>query len=450
MLADSASRFPQSAEAAGAYFEQANIFLAGKKYDDLTRVLTAFTDKYPESDQAFAATEQIAAVQAQTGQIEPAVAAYEKFLTRRPDSPHAPDALAREAALWLRAARGLGTYIVLGAAERETWLRDVRNAIAAGERAVARYPDAPGTALALQSLSEGERMLVESRQQTSAQLADYFQALAARNADKPAARSRILFRLASLTAEKDPARALSDMQAAYDPAVVYSPADLDAYGTALLATHSKEAAAIFEKAAKDYPLPSGVAPAQAPADVQEAQALALFGRGTLAAAAGKGDVAARAFTDLKRDYPRSSKIPEANLGLAQDLISKGRADDAMALLAEVARSSTSPVEARARALFLNGEVQAARGDDGAIDAYLKVAAFYPNSSDAPEGLWKGAQMLEKQAAKLSDTPAKPGGPTKATQLARARKAYEDLTARYGDSKWSGPAKARLAALPASK
>ena len=449
-LADLAARFPQSAEAAGAYFEQANIFLAGKKYEELTRVLTAFVDKYPESDQTFAATEQIAAVQAQNGQIEAAVGAYEKYLSRRADSPHAPDALAREAALWLRAAHGLGTYIVLGAPERETWMRDVRNAIAAAERAVDRYPDAPGSALALQSLSDGERLLVETRQQTAAQVADYFHALAARNADKPAARSRILFRLASLTSEKDPERALEDMRAAYDPAVVYSPSDLDAYGTALLKSHSADAAAVFEKAAKDYPLPPGMTPAQAPADVQEAQALALYGRGTLAADAGKGDAAVRAFTDLKRDYPRSSKIPNANLGLAQNLIAKGHADDAMALLAEVARSSTSPVEARARALFLNGEVQAARGDDGAIDAYLKVAAFYPSSPDAPEGLWKGGQMLEKQAAKLGDTPAKPGGPTKATQLARARKAYEDLTARYADSKWSAEAKARLAALPAGK
>ena len=98
-------------------------------------------------------------------------------------------------------------------------------------------------------------------------------------------------------------------------------------------------------------------------------------------------------------------------------------------------------------LFLNGEVQAAKGQDGAIDSYLKVAAFYPTSPDAAEGLWKGGQLLEKQAATLTETPSKPGAPTKSAQLARARKAYEDLTTKYADSKWTAQAKARLAALP---
>ena len=211
----------------------------------------------------------------------------------------------------------MGSFIVLGAPQRETWMSDVKNSVAAGERALARYPDAPATALALQTLFDAQRLLVETRQQSGAQMADYFQALAAKNADHPAARSRILFRLASLTAAKDPARALADMRAAYDPAVVYSPADLDAYGTALLKTSPADAAAVFEKAAKDYPLPPGVTPAQAPADVQEAQALALYGRGTLAEASGRGGDAVRAFTDLKRDYPRSSKVPEANLTVSR-------------------------------------------------------------------------------------------------------------------------------------
>ena len=132
------------------------------------------------------------------------------------------------------------------------------------------------------------------------------------------------------------------------------------------------------------------------------------------------------------------------------MIARGKGDDALALLSEVARSSTAPVEARARALFLNGEVQAAKGQDGAIDAYLKVAAFYPASPDAPAGLWKGGQLLEKQAATLGDTPISPGAPTRSAQLGRARKAYEDLTARYADSKWTGQARARLAALPPGK
>ena len=166
----------------------------------------------------------------------------------------------------------------------------------------------------------------------------------------------------------------------------------------------------------------------------------------------KGDKpeAARAFTDLKRDYPRSPKIAEANLGLAQGLISQGKPDDALPLLAEVAKNSRSPIPVRAHGLFLNGEIQAAKGNFEAIDAYLKVAAFYPSAADAPEGLWKGAQWLEKQAQTLGDTPSKPGGPTKTVQIIRARKAYSDLMTKYPDSKWTAQANARLAALPAPK
>ena len=56
--------------------------------------------------------------------------------------------------------------------------------------------------------------------------------------------------------------------------------------------------------------------------------------------------------------------------------------------------------------------------------------------------------LEQQADLLGDTPKNPGGPTRASQLARARKAYEDLVSKYADSKWTEQAKARIAALPA--
>jgi hypothetical protein len=79
---------------------------------------------------------------------------------------------------------------------------------------------------------------------------------------------------------------------------------------------------------------------------------------------------------------------------------------------------------------------------------LKVAVFYPKSPEAPAGLWKGAELLEKQAAALGSKPAKPGGPTRESQLARARKAYQDLAAKYPDSPWAGKARDRVAALPA--
>lgn len=449
-LADVSTRFPDAPESTSAYFARTNIYLTDKRYDDMVRVLTEFVDRQPGNEQASAAYEQIAAVQAQQKRYDDAAATYEKFLSKHPDSPDAPGVLGKLAALWQRGARDMGTYVVLGAPQRETWRGYVDRSIAAGERQLERYPEAPATALGLQNLAECQRLLLEAKLRTPEQVTAYFQALADRYKDKPAARSRVLFRLAALTAEKDPARALADMKAAYDPNVVYSPADLDQYTQGLLADAPNAAGAVFDKLAADYPLPEGVAPAQAPADVQEAQALVLYGRGKLAAARGDAAGAARDYAALRKDYPRSGKLPEANLGLAENLVAQEKGDEAMPLLAQVARATTAPLNVRARGLFLNGEIQAKKGSFEAADAYLKVAAFYPAAPEAAEGLWKGGQMLEQQAAALGDTPAKPGGPTRATQLARARKAYGDLVAKYADSRWVEPAKARVAALPAGK
>jgi outer membrane protein assembly factor BamD (BamD/ComL family) len=449
-LTDLSTRFPQSSEGRSAYFQAANIYLTDKKFDDMARVLTDFIAKYPQDGQAYAAYQRIASVQLQTGDNDAAAATYQKFLAAQPESPHAAEALAHISDLWLRAARKLGAYVVLGAAQRDVWNADVAKSVAACEQQLAAYPDAPATALGLQTLLDCQRLLVDAKEKTAPQVGEYFQALADKYKDKPAARSRILFRMASMTAETDPAKALVDMRAAYDPATVYSPADMDLYTRELMKADPAAAAAVFGKLAHDYPLPAGATPAQAPADVQEAQAIVLCGQGQLAMAAGKMADATADFTQLKKNYPRSSKVTEANLGLAEGLVAGGSLDQAMPLLAEVARSPSAPNNARARALFLNGKIQQAKGLDGAIDAYLKVAAFYPTAPDAAEGLWLGGQLLEKQAATLTETPSKPGGPTKSGQLARARKAYEDLVTHYGSSKWADQARQRIAALPIAK
>ena len=448
-LADLSGKYPDSPEAANAYFLRANIYLTDKKYDDVTRVLTEFTDKYPGSDQAFSAYNTLASIQTQANRNDEAAATYEKFIAKQPPgNPQVADALSREAALWLRAARGMGSFIVLTAPQREAWTAAVDRSVAASERQLQAFPDAPATALGLQNLLECQRLLVSVKAKTEEQVVQYFQGLADRYKDNPAARSRILFRLASLTAEKDPARALADMKAAYDPHVVYGPADLDLYSKELLASDPKAAAAVFDKAARDYPIPAGSTPAQAPLDVQDAQAMVLYGRGRLAEAKGDKAGAAARYQQLIKDYPRSSKVSEAKLGLAESLVANGKPDEAMPLLADVMKLPVTPLLARARAMFLVGGIQEGKGQEGAMDSYLKVAVFYPASPEAPEGLWKGGQLLEKQAVGLGETPAKPGGPTKPGQLARARQAYQDLVSKYPDSKYVAQAKARLAELPA--
>ena len=440
-LEDLAKRFEGTKEAESSYFQRANIYIGDRKFDDMRKVLTQFVEKYPDSEQLFAAYERIASVQSQEKQTDAAAATYEKFLEKKPAAPEAPAALGKLAALWLSAAKQMGGFISLGAPQQEAWKADVAKSVAASEQQLDRFPDAPATALGLENLLQCQQMLAAARVKKSEEVTQYFQALADKYKDKPAARTRILFRLASITAVKDPAKALADMKAAYDPSVVYSPADIEQYGNALLATDPSQAAAVYEKLATDYPLPPGVPPAQAPQDIQDAQALALYGRAKVAEANDKA-AAAKLYEELVATYPRSSKVPEAKLGIAEGLIAAKKWDEAMKRLSEVAGAQNAPQSAKARALFLNGVVQEGKGEVGALDSYLKVAAFYATAPDAPEGLWKGGQLLEKQAKNLTDANAKN------TQTARARKAYDDLVTRYPASPWIAQAKERLAALPA--
>ena len=463
-LTDVTGRFAQTPSAIDAYFQRANLLLTARKYDDTEKTLQEFIDKNPASDRAYDAYQQIAAIQVQEHHLDEAARTYEDFVNKQPQSPRAPEALAKLAALYLRTARGLGSYIVLGVPQREGWRTALDRSVAASERELARYPEAPATALALQSLLDCQRLLIEAKVKTDDQVRAYLQALAGKYQDQPGARSRILFGLASLTVEQDPAKALADMQAAYDPKVVYSPADMDRYTQLLLKNDPAAAEGVFQKLAQDYPNPPGLAPTQAPVDVQEAQALALppgesphpLPRVLPAPATGpqaKGDKAKQeqACRDLKNFYPQSPKVPEANLGLAEGLIASGKADDALPLLSDLARSSKAPLETRARGMLLFAKVQNSKGQlPTAIDTYLKLSAFYPTTAEAPESLWEGGQLLEKQAATLGDTPTATNPATKATQLARARKAYQDLAAKYPDAKWVSQAKARLAALPAAK
>ena len=451
-LAELPGKFPNSPEAAQTYFLRANWFYADKNTSEMTRVLREFIEKYPHDEKVFDAADALAAVlAAQTPpRIDEALAGYQKFLDQNGDSPKAPLALLKLAALWKKTGVELGNYLVLGEPQRAVWQKALSQSVAASERLLEIYPDSKEVAGALANLVECQRLRVGARLQTDAQVGEYFAALPEKVGAGATLRSRVRFTAARLTAEKDPAGALAEMQAAYDPNVIYAPADLDQFTTALLRAGDAEAAGpVFAKAAQDYPLPNGLSPAQAPPDVQEAQALALYGQARLAEARGDADAAAEAYAKLQADYPRSNKLAEANLGLARRLVAQGKPDDALKLLSAVARTTAAPLEVRAAGLLLSAEIFRARNDLGAaIDAFLKVAAFYPNAlPDAPRGLWEGAQLLENQAASLGDAPAQPNGPTRSSQLARARKAYDDLVKKYAASEFAAKARERLATLP---
>ncbi|HEY5812693.1 MAG TPA: tetratricopeptide repeat protein, partial [Terrimicrobiaceae bacterium] len=286
-----------------------------------------------------------------------------------------------------------------------------------------------------------------------AEVQDYFQALADATAN-PNAKSKILFALANYVSEQDKARALAIMSEAYKVEIVYSPRDMDFYGLALIGEKKfDEAAAVFEKLAKDYPLPQNVTPNQASQLVQEAQANALFGRARVAQEQGQTADAGKLFQELKALYPWSPKVLEADYGIAQSLKEQGKHDEAIALLSSLIRAPTATAELRANAMLLGGTIMAEKAkttadqkqkdefSGAAIDYFIKIAQFYAGvPTAAAQGLWLGAQLLELQANGSKDSKFRE------QQLAKARTCYQQLLKEFPNSEFASKAQQRLSAL----
>ncbi|MFM8231638.1 MAG: tetratricopeptide repeat protein [Chthoniobacterales bacterium] len=405
--------------------------------------MRAFAEKYPQDDKIFFAYDSIGQTENNRANTAAAIAAYEEFVQKFADAPKAPEAMVKVAELHRGAAERLGRFGALNPEEQAKWKDSMTASLAAGEKLASAYPDSPALALGLRA------MLVAKKQEVEAGLTDapgvekYFEDLAAKAPD--GAKSKVLFARASFINDSDPARALAEMTKAYDASQVYAPADLDLYGLALLESgKADEAKAVFEKIAADYPNPEGQDAAQAPPAIQEAQAISLFGLGRVAQE--KADVAGAGqfFEKLKSLYPWSSKVLEANYGIAASLREQGKGDEAVALLTQIIRAPNASSQLRADSMLLGGYIQKDKGErDAAIDYFIKISAFYDGVPEAAStGLWEGAQLLEQQVNELQASDPEKAQKQK-TQLLRA---YKELSEKFPDSKFAAQARERLTAL----
>jgi tetratricopeptide (TPR) repeat protein len=309
----------------------------------------------------------------------------------------------------------------------------------------ATYADSPQLGLGLRSLLTAKQMELAAGIVDAAAVEKYFEDLAASAPE--GAKSKILFARAAFINEKDPARALDEMNKAYDASLVYAPSDLDLYGLALLDNgKAPEAKAVFEKIATDYPNPAGQEPAKAPPAIQEAQAISIFGLGRVAQEQGDVAGAGTLFEKLKSLYPWSPKVLEANYGIAASLREQGKTDEAITLLTQIIRAPNAPSELRANSMLLGGFIQKDKGQrDAAIDYFIKISAFYEGvPKAAATGLWEGGQLLELQVAELQASDPEKAGKQK-TQVLRA---YKELAEKFPDSEFAPKAKERLSALGA--
>ena len=163
-------------------------------------------------------------------------------------------------------------------------------------------------------------------------------------------------------------------------------------------------------------MPQNVPPNQASQLVQEAQAIALFGRARVAQERGQTGPAGQLFQELKALYPWSPKVLEADYGIAQSLKEQGKLDEAVTLLTGLIRAPTATAQVRAKAMLLGGTIMVEKAKTAAdqsqkdeflgaaIDYFIKIAQFYGGvPTAASEGLWMGAQLLEQQANGSKDT-----------------------------------------------
>jgi len=415
-------KYPEDEVAPFSYFARAKIMIDAKQNDEVIAMMRDFIKKFPENPQLYQAYDFIAQIQTNQQDQDGAVATYESYAKDRPTDLSAPLALLKAATLWKDTATKIGKYMALNDDQKGTWTKDLDKSQETAERLLRGYPESQQVALALNLLLDVFKLRQSAKLITDADIEKYFQSLADEFRNKPATRSKITFTVAGYLAERDRSKATALMEKVYDKTQKYAPEDLDLYIESLISQKKlPEARAAAEKLGQDYPVPKGVDPNKASAHIQEAQSISLFWVATVAQAEGKTEEAKAKFDELEKLYSWSPKMVQANYGISKALYDQKKYDEALTRLTPVIRNAKAPADLRAKAMLLLAEVHEAKGNpDDAINNYIKISTFYGGVPDtAAEGLWRGAQLLDKQSSGAIPIPTPTPKPVAAPKPAAA-------------------------------
>jgi TolA-binding protein len=407
---DLPKKFPKSEPAPFTYFERAKIYANQQKYDECLAVMREFIAEYPDNPAQFQAHDFMAQILASQQKGMESIAIYEDFAKKFAGNPAAAEALLKLSSLWRGYAEQQGPILAQSPEKRTAWAKGVENSLAAVDQIVEKYPESPALALALGNALEIQKSRVRAKLITEADLEKYFGDLATKAEGKPGTQSKIQMTLAAYVSDKDKGKALGMIEKVFDEKLKYAPADLDLYGESLIeAKKYDETIKIYKKIASDYPIPGGVDPTKAPRDIQEAQAIALAGEAKALQGKGEKEASAAKYLELEKNYPWSPKMLEVHYGIALNLHEQGQDEEAIKRLLEVVKAMKAPAKLRADSLLLLGKIhESNKRFDQAIDNYIKIATFYSGVPDAAaEGLWRGAQLLEKQASGEIPRPTPP-------------------------------------------
>ena len=390
---------PASPEAPVAMLQIASIYQKAGDTAKQEEMLHKYLEKFPEDQNNYFAYTALAANKSAAGNNVDAAAVWGEFAAKYPTNPNAAVALLTQAQLLKGVAEARGGYSGLDPAAQTQYVEEMRAAIAAAEKLVREQSESTYVPQALALILAVKKGLAGTGVEKVEEIPTYFEKLAADLSATPAAQSRTLFVLAGYVQSQDPEHALSLMQQAYNPSLVYAAEDLDIYGAALLdQKKTDEAGAIYEKILSDYPIPEGADPKSATREIQMAQSIGLYGLGKVAEAKGDATTAGENFEKLKTFYPWSSKIREADYGIAAAMRAAGKFDDAIALLTTILKDARATPLLKGRSILLIGHCLKDKGQiDSALDNYKKIYNFYSVADEpAAEGLWQAAQIYKSK------------------------------------------------------
>jgi TolA-binding protein len=432
-------KYPDSDAAPGAYFKVFDVLNEKKDYPAALKLMEDFVSKYPKHENVYFAYNNIAeflfsgALDSKKGSdTEGGAKKLLDYVDYEIENnlPHkrGDGSLMKVADRWLKELSKLPPYLTLNEAQKQSWQTGVDGVTGAVERLLKDYPDSERLAEALERLVTVQNLRRKAQKTDAAQVEAYLKKLAEDYGKTPLVKAKIEVAIASFLAENDPERAFTVMDGSFN-SVPDSPKVKDADGTERIAAtftptdFDRYMGGLFDKKRNDdltktiarirseYPLGENEDLAKAPRNTLDAQAVALFWEAKILQEQGKITEAGAKFSSLKTKYPKSTKALEADYGvILGEFEQTGQVkDDYIQRLTKVVNTQTGKsFELQAKALFLIARIQEAKKDyDGAIETYEKIQVRYASAPKvAAAGLWKAAELAEKQAKGESGYPVK--------------------------------------------
>ena len=438
------AKYPESEPAAGASFKIFDVYNEKKDYAAALKLMEDFLQRYPKHENVYFAYSNIAeylfsgTLDAQAGpggkpapKSKSAIASIEAGakklldyvdyeLSSKLPKKRGDASLLKIADRWLKELAKLPPYVTQNDEQHVVWNKAVDGVGDAIERLLKDYPASERVSEGLERLVTIQNARRKAQQADAAKIEAYFNELITKFGGTPLTKAKIEVALSSFLQDSDPKRAMTLMEDAFravpEPIKAkdaegnaehvvpsFTPSDFDRYMVGLFeAKRFDEITKTVSRVRLEYPVGENEDMSHTQAINRDGQAVALFWEARLLQEQGKAAEAGSKFAALKEKFPKSTKALEADYGvILGEFEQTGKAkDDYVPRLNKILGTQTGKsFELQAKSLFLIGRIQEARKDfDSAVDTYAKIhKSFASVPKIAAEGLWKAAEIAEKQA-----------------------------------------------------